>query len=115
MWGLLSFVQMASPPIGRSIAFPAGANSTGSASGNAGASGDAVPPPVLIVDGAAMAYFLFQRCETCRWFDGGDLRAFDLAVRDFVRYARQLVRASLLRACPLARPRACLALSLIHI
>ena len=77
MWGLLSFVQMASPPIGRSIAFPAGANSTGSASGNAGASGDAVPPPVLIVDGAAMAYFLFQRCETCRWFDGGDLRDID--------------------------------------
>jgi hypothetical protein len=37
----------------------------------------------------ALAYFLFQRCEACRWWDGGDLRAFDLAATDFVRDVRQ--------------------------
>ena len=74
VWGLLSFVQMASPPIGQVVTFDGS---------------KAKPPPVIIVDGSAMAYFLFQRCETCRWWDGGDLRAFDLAVTDFVRNMRR--------------------------
>jgi hypothetical protein len=48
----------------------------------------ATPLPIIIVDGSALAYFLFQRCEACQWWDGGDLRAFDLAAADFVHNMR---------------------------
>jgi len=77
VWGLLSFVQMAVPPLGRTVTFSGGS-----------AAGPARCTPVLIVDGSALAYFLFQRCEACRWWDGGDLRAFDLAATDFARGMR---------------------------
>jgi hypothetical protein len=53
-----------------------------------GGAGTGAPLPIVIVDGSALAYFLFQRCETCRWWDGGDLRAYDLAASDFVRNMR---------------------------
>ena len=76
VWGLMSFMQMAAPPLGRTIAF------------NGGIGKPSAPLPIIIVDGSAIAYFLFQRCQACRWWDGGDLRAFDIAVIDFVRNMR---------------------------
>lgn len=79
----MTFVQMASPSIGRTLAFEGGRGVHG-----AEKFGPPPPPPLVIVDGMALAYFLFQRCETCRWWDGGDMRAFDMAATEFVRNIR---------------------------
>ena len=79
----MTFVQMASPSIGRTLAVAGGRGGHG-----AEKRGAPLLPPLVIVDGSALAYFLFQRCETCRWWDGGDMRAFDVAATEFVRNIR---------------------------
>eukprot|EP00282_Hemiselmis_andersenii_P031194 CAMPEP_0169458058 /NCGR_PEP_ID=MMETSP1042-20121227/17229_1 /TAXON_ID=464988 /ORGANISM="Hemiselmis andersenii, Strain CCMP1180" /LENGTH=251 /DNA_ID=CAMNT_0009570413 /DNA_START=123 /DNA_END=875 /DNA_ORIENTATION=- len=76
VWGLLSFVQMHNPPLGQSHSFHS--TSTGSASTDQ-------PRAVVIVDGNALGYHLFQRCGECCWWDGGELRDFGESVREWVR------------------------------
>ncbi len=66
VWGLLSFLQMGCPSAAKMVSYPR------------------IPiyeaqriRHVIIVDGSALAYHLFQQCPRCVWWDGGELR--DLA------------------------------------
>lgn len=78
VWGLLSFVQMANPPIGQQISLSGTTTQNMTASGK----GDV---PVIIIDGYALAHHLFMKCEECCWWDGGELRDYSQSVRDWVR------------------------------
>ncbi len=84
VWGLLSFCQMANPPIGQQISL--------SDMARKGATPKQQPPgstvskaPVLILDGYALAHHLFFRAEQCCWWDGGEMRDYAQCVRNWVR------------------------------
>ena len=79
VWGLLSFLQMGCPSAAKMVSYPR------------------IPSyeaqrirHVIIVDGSALAYHLFQQCPRCVWWDGGELR-------DLLHYTSSWIRA--LRSC----------------
>jgi len=75
VWGLLSFIQMHNPPLGQQVSFSEKRTREEG-------------PQVIVVDGNALAYHLFQRCEECCWWDGGELRDFEASVRQWVSDVR---------------------------
>ena len=72
VWGLLSFVQMHNPPLGQQISFTQTHDI------------EREPLPIIVIDGNALAYHLFQHCEECCWWDGGELRDFEASVRRWI-------------------------------
>jgi hypothetical protein len=84
VWGLLSFCQMANPPIGQQMLLSDIARK-GATLKHQSPGSSLAKAPVLILDGYALAHHLFFRAEQCCWWDGGEMRNYAQCVRNWVR------------------------------
>lgn len=73
VWGLMSFMQMAARPVAKQLSFSEEVNGVRSA---------------IMVDGHAFSHDIFQRCDNCVWWDGGDLRLVSKQVTQWVKAMR---------------------------